>query len=152
MIKDVIIYYGSMKPTLSVGTLFLLATIGCYKTSRLGFYGTDEKGVVVSEAIDGDCPRDEGTLNWGDGSKTALMGLSGRIAHKYAYNGNYKVELVCSGIPLFRDAYIDYVQVSGLGEAPAGLLGNLSGIAALITAMVGVLTFFAGRASKKKND
>lgn len=92
---------------------------------------------------------EEGSVNWGDGTTSDLFRQ--RNSHTYVHNGSYTVTVQCGNWP-FGSRYITHANVNTAVEQAAffGLSGAaLSGIAALITAIVGVLTFLLGKGQKK---
>ena len=95
-----------------------------------------------------------GELKWGDGTQELVIGNQFNIPHHtYTYNGSYELRLTCGGWSTGDHAtYYSQANVNTALEKPRlwGLSGaGLSGMAALITSVVGLLTFVAGRKSAK---
>ena len=95
------------------------------------------------------CGDDEGSIDWGDDTITSDF----QLKHTYAYNGSFKVHIRCEPTgAFFSEKYVTRANVNTAQPPPPSYLGltlgALSGIAALITAVVGALAFLAGRKTK----
>lgn len=96
----------------------------------------------------------EAELDWGDGTvdAQAYSGFGEAPAlHTYAYNGSYKVEIICGHWPHKR-VLISGANVNNAAEKPqpaSSPFADWKGIAAMVTAIVGVLSFITGRKTAK---
>jgi hypothetical protein len=139
----------------AIACAVLMLLEGCAKYAPISPTRTDKGHGEVYFPYSGMCsPADNGTVDWGDGTKTDLFRDN---QHIYAYNGSYTVIIRCDGPWFLADTYKTRANVNDAQPSPShfGLSGAaLSGIAALITAIVAVLTFFVGlkRGKATPND
>ena len=90
----------------------------------------------------------DGEIDWGDGTTTDLFNENN---HTYAKNGSYKITIKCAGMWPFADRFVTHANINTAAPSTGifGLDGPvLSGIAAIITAIVGVAGFLLGRKRK----
>ena len=114
----------------------------------------DRHGRVVVLASAGACADSLlGTIDWGDG---AVTNRRDEVTHVYAFNGTYNVTVRCGEWPYFsifgsKSFGLASVNDAATAPSPSSLSGSvLSGIAALITALIAALTYAFGKRSGEK--
>jgi len=135
-----------MRPLrLSIVCVVLVLLAGCSRHTPLAAEPTGKQHGEVGLPRAAMCANGDGQIDWGDGTKTDLF--TQENSHTYAYNGSYSVTVKCDGIWPFADRYVTRANVNDAAPAQPflGLSGaGLTGLAALITAIIGVLTFYFG--------
>jgi hypothetical protein len=93
----------------------------------------------------------EWDINWGDGS-TDNNGLF-PAKHYYAYNGEYRIKATDhrGSWPFERTASVQVGVTTAKDKQRWNVVGGMSALAALIAAVVGLLSFLVGR-RQGRND
>ena len=100
-------------------------------------------------------------IDWGDGTNTKTPLYQKSSSHTYLYNGSYKVVLTCSRgryesfrwLPIEQKFRYNSRANVNMALEPQSIWGlsikTITALAALITAIVALLSFLAGRKSKQ---
>ncbi len=138
----------------SILLIGILLLAGCAQDAPIAPSQTAAGHGEVAFPGAGMCHPEGGEVDWGDGTKEMLSSL-GSNTHTYADNGSYAVTIKCNNAvwPFGRSVTRANVNTAQPAKAFWGLSGAvLSGIAALITSIVGFLTFLIGRKTGKNSQ
>ena len=141
----------TLVPLLVVVVLIVLWVRGCPDHAPTDPFQTDSGHGEVMLFASIMCMENgnvNGEIKWGDGSTSELYTEN---RHTCAKNGSYKITVKCAGMWPFVDRFVTQANVNTAAPSSGffGLDGPvLSGIAALITAIVAVAGFLLGRKQK----
>ena len=135
--------------------LFMLLLIsGC--TQHMSVFPRTDLGqpTVMVVGFHEGCVDRLDTIDWGDGATTYYLDAQ---THNYAFNGTYEVILRCGSWPYtgsIGTKYVGRAAVSTAATPPPSFFGLsgpvFSGIAALVTALVGAMTYLFGKRDGSK--